>query len=125
MKWFRSLDNYVEKMPCDTHKWYIYFAPIPCSNADKTMQMLCETVRELPAHIRKEWDESAFREFSIGYHVGDDPLCFQEHLNPETTSMAAELGAGIGIALYPAPHDEGEPQPGGPKPELTLMKKPL
>ena len=66
------------------------------------MQMLCETVRELPAHIRKEWDESEFREFSIGYHVGDDPLCFQEHLNPETTSMAAELGAGIGIALYQA-----------------------
>lgn len=109
VKWFEAQDNYVAKLECDTHKWYIYFAPIPSRDANTTIRRLCETIRELPSDVRQDWDRAGHREFFAGYHVGGDPLCFTEHLDVETLEAAAELKAGIGYALYPAPpHDLDE-----------------
>lgn len=103
VEWFHSRDNYVEMMPCETHRWYIYFAPIPCSSANSTIQILSKMIQELPANIMKQWNEAGFREFVAGYHAGDDPLTYVDHFSAETLSLAAQVGAGIGIALYPSP----------------------
>ncbi len=102
VKWFEDQDNCVNKYSCDTHKWYIYFDPIPGKDADTTIKHLCEMIHALPPEVRKAWDDAAHREFFAGYHVGDEPFCFTEHLEVETLKAAVELDAGIGFALYPA-----------------------
>src|SRR6187402_3239380 len=84
VEWFRSQDRHVEQLPCDTHQWLVYFAPIPCPNADATIQTLCRTIQELPREVRRQWDEAEFKEFYAGYEVGDEPFCYQEHLGAET-----------------------------------------
>ncbi|MCB1225897.1 MAG: hypothetical protein KDK99_08825 [Verrucomicrobiales bacterium] len=106
VKWFEAQDNYVAKLECAPHKWYIYFAPIPSRDANTTIRKLCEMIRELPSDVRQDWDRAGHREFFAGYHVGGDPFCFTEHLDVETLEAAAELKAGIGYALYPAPPND-------------------
>lgn len=106
VKWFEDQDNYVAKLECDSYKWYIYFAPIPSKDANTTILRLCELIRELPPEVRDDWDRAGHREFFAGYHVGGDPFCFTEHLDPDTLKAVLELNAGIGYALYPAPPSE-------------------
>ena len=106
VKWFEDQDNYVAKLECDSHKWYIYFAPIPSKDANTTILRFSEMIRELPPEVRDCWDRAGHREFFAGYHVGGDPFCFAEHLDPDTLKAALDLNAGIGYALYPAPPSE-------------------
>ena len=108
VKWFEDQDNYVAKLECDSHKWYIYFAPIPNKDANTTILRLCEMIRALPPEVRYDWDRAGHREFFAGYHVGGDPFCFTEHLDQNTLKAALELNAGIGYALYPGPPSEGD-----------------
>lgn len=110
IKWFEAQDHFVAKVPAESHKWYIYFAPIPNHNANTTIFQLCEMIRNLPPEVREAWDRAARREFFAGYQVGDEPFCFAEHLEPDTLKAALDLKAGIGWALYPSPpsnEDEG------------------
>ena len=108
VKWFEDHDNYVAKLECTTHRWYIYFAPIPRDDANTTILRLSEMIQEIPPDVRQDWDRAGHREFFAGYHVGGDPFCFTEHLDKITLKAALELNAGIGYALYPAPTSEGD-----------------
>ena len=103
IQYFEDQDNFVAKVESVSHKWHIYFAPIPCKDADTTILSLCEMIRGLPSNVRHDWDMAADREFFAGYRVGGDPCCFTEHLKPKTLKAAFDLDAGIGYALYPAP----------------------
>jgi hypothetical protein len=103
IEYFEGQNNFVAKVEFVSHKWYIYFAPMPSKDANTTILRLCEMIRGLPPDVRKDWDMAADREFFAGYHVGGDPLCFTEHLEPKTLKAALDLDAGIGFALYPAP----------------------
>ena len=100
--WFRAQDNYVEKIPCDTHRWYAYFAPLPSDSADATVRNICEGIPGWPEVVRKQWDEAAFRELFVGYEVGTDPIAHLDHFAPGTLELAARYGAGIGFAFYPS-----------------------
>ena len=110
VEWFHARDNHVEKMPCETHRWYIYFAPIPSSSADSTVQMLCKMIAELPDNIMKQWNQAGYREFVAGYHVEMDAPVFMDHFSPKTLTLVAQVGATIGIALYPLPAGANCPQ---------------
>jgi hypothetical protein len=99
--WFRSKDNYVEKIPCNTHRWYVYFAPLPSGSADMTIRNICEGIPGWPEVVRRQWDEAAFCEFLVGYEIGTDPSAHLDHFDPITLKLAAQVGAGISLALYP------------------------
>lgn len=101
VEWFQAQDNYVHKLPWETHRWYVYCDPLHYSSADLTIQKLCEMVLELPAHVKKQWDDAGVREFLVGYEIGDEPRSYDDHFSQETLSMAAQVRAGIGIMLYP------------------------
>lgn len=103
--WFRAQDNCVEKIPCDTHRWYVYFAPHPSGSADMTIRKICEGIPGWPEGVRRQWDAAAFREFFVGYEVGTDPVAHLDHFDPGTLKLAAQFGAGIGLALYPPSMD--------------------
>lgn len=100
VEWFAAQDNYVDVHPCETHRSYIYFAPLPCSTVDETVRCICQQIAALPALPRQQWDAAGFREFFIGYELGEEPFCYAEHLSHEALASAASLGAGIGLALY-------------------------
>lgn len=108
IQWFQSEDNYVDKMPCETHRWHVCFAPIPCSSADSTIQALAKMIQGLPPNIKRQWDEAGVREFFAGYQVGDDLTAYVDHFGSDTLSLAAHLGAGIRIALYPPSMSEDD-----------------
>ena len=110
VKWFEDQDNHVAKIASDPHKWYIYFAPTPSDCADSTIRNLCEVIQSLPKEVRDAWDMAGHREFFAGYHVGEDPFCFTEHLTPDTLRSVLELNAGVGFALYPAPDLDDDPE---------------
>lgn len=107
--WFRAQDNCVEKIPCDTHRWYVYFAQLSDGTADITIRDICEGIPVWPEVVRKQWDEAAIREFFVGYEIGTTPKAYLDHFDNSTLELAARYGAGIGIALYPpamASHSE-------------------
>jgi hypothetical protein len=86
-----------------THKRYVYFQVPSKRNANTTILSLCRMIERLPPAVRKDWDRAGIREFSAGYHVGEEPHCFEEHIEPKTLKAALAVNAGIGIAMYPAP----------------------
>jgi hypothetical protein len=107
ISYFEQQDHYVQKHPSEDRKWYIYFDPLPCKDANTTIRKICEMIENLPTKIRKAWDQATHREFYAGYEVGETPQCFQEHIEFDTLRLCVSLGAGIGFALYPAPsHQE-------------------
>jgi len=99
--WFRAQDNYVERVPCDTHRWYVYFAPLPSISAGLTIRDICEGIPGWPEAVRRQWEEAAWREFFVGYEIGTDPVTYLDHFDSSTLGLAAQHGAGIGLALYP------------------------
>ncbi|MES2568905.1 MAG: hypothetical protein V4710_02490 [Verrucomicrobiota bacterium] len=119
VQWFTEQDNYVAVVPCDTHQAYIYFAPIPWETPDATIRNLCKQILALPELPRQQWAAAAYREFYIGYDVGEEPACYHDHLSCETLSAALSLGAGVGWALYPAvpTDDAGIPDFTAPGPQ--------
>ena len=100
-----SKDYFVQKHDWnDGNKWYLNIScPRDFGDAESCIQQYCDDLSALPYPARVEWGQARFREFFIGYHVGVDPHCFENHLSQETVARAARLGAGIGIALYPDP----------------------
>lgn len=105
--WFEEQDNYVDKHAHTQYRWYVYFAPMACKNANLTIKMLCGVIQNLPDHVRSHWDNAERKDFHIGYAVGEEPHWYGEHLEVETLRMATALGADIRIAMYPAqPTDE-------------------
>ena len=104
VKWFEEKDNYVEKLSWESHKWFIYFAPLSGNTPDCSIQNLCKSINELPDQIKEEWFKADIREFNIGYQLGEDSQCFQQNLSSETISMVNDLKAGIVISLYPKPN---------------------
>ena len=107
VKWYEKQDNYVEKLKWESHKWYVYFAPTAHKTPNKTIKAICKDIAALPKDIRKEWDDADFREFNIGYHVGEEPFSYLDNISAKTIKKVQELRAGIGISLYAAqPSDE-------------------
>jgi hypothetical protein len=102
VEWFRGQDNYVEKLACETHRWHVYFAPLPSGCADRTIRDICEGMSDWPEVVRRQWDEAALREFVVGYEVGTEAVVHLDRFDPSTLELVARVGAGIGIALYPA-----------------------
>ena len=100
VNWFRAQDYYVEKIPCETHRWYVYFAPLLSGSADMTIQNICDGIPGWPEVVRRQWDEAAFRGFIVGYEIGTDPSAHLDHFDPSTLKLAAQFGAGIGLAIY-------------------------
>ncbi len=103
IEWFEQQDNHVSKLRDNDSKWYVYFAPLPSIDANKTIFDLCAEIEKLPHPIRQHWDNANNREFYVGYHVGDEPQCYDQHFELETIQRAVSLNASIRIALYPAP----------------------
>jgi hypothetical protein len=99
--WFRTQDNYVEKVSCETHRWYVYFAPLPSGCADRTIRSICGDIPGWPKMVRRQWEQAAIREFLVGYEIGTDPTAHLDHFDASTLELAAKFGAGIGLALYP------------------------
>lgn len=102
VEWYEKQDNYVDKHKWDSHKWYVFFAPIAYKNPDKTIKAICKDISNLPSEVRKEWDAAEFKEFNIGYHVGDEPFSYLDNISHKTIKKVEKLGAGIGISLYVA-----------------------
>ncbi|RYD84145.1 MAG: hypothetical protein EOP84_06325 [Verrucomicrobiaceae bacterium] len=103
VRWFTALGEPVEVVSCDTHRSYIYFAPLPCGTPDETIRRLCYQIADLPGPARQVWDAAGVRNFFIGYKLGDEPLSYEDHLSCATLSLVTSLGAGIGLALYATP----------------------
>ena len=103
VRWFEKKDNHVSKLKGEEYKWFIYFAPLPLEDANKTIQDLCNDIENLPPHVRIHWDNANEKEFYVGYRVGEQPLCYNEHFEIETLKRTIELGASIRIAMYSAP----------------------
>jgi hypothetical protein len=99
--WFRAKGNCVEKIPCESHRWYVYFAPLSSGSADTTIREICDGLPAWPEVVRRQWDEAAIREFFVGYEIGTDPSAHLDHFEHGTLELAARFGAGIGLALYP------------------------
>ena len=100
VQWFTSQGEHVSVVPCDTHRSYIYFGPLPCGTLDETIRHLCQQMAALAGPPRQQWDAAGFRELYIGYEIGEEPFCYQEHISRETLLAVASIGAGIGYALY-------------------------
>ncbi|GDY23564.1 hypothetical protein LBMAG56_49110 [Verrucomicrobiota bacterium] len=100
VEWFTALGEPVTVVPCDSHRAYIYFAPLGWSTPDETIRRLCQQIADLPGPPRQQWDAAGFREFFLGYETGDEPFCYDEHLSHETLLAVTSVGAGIGFALY-------------------------
>ena len=105
VEWFTAQDNHVSVLPCDTHSTHIYFAPLAGRTPDATIAQICAEFKQWPSPVRDQWRLASFRQFFIGYHTGDEPFCFVEEVSAQTLSAAAAIGAGIGWALYAAPHE--------------------
>ena len=103
IEWFEQQDNHVAKLDGGDSKWYVYFAPIPSIDANKTICDLCAEIEKLPQSVRKHWDNANKREFHIGYHVGDAPHCYDQHFELETIQRVVKLNASIRITMYAAP----------------------
>ena len=105
VEWFTAQDNHVSVLPCDTHRTHIYFAPHAGTTPDAAIAQICAEFDQWPSPVRDQWRLASFRQFFIGYHTGDEPFCFVEEVSAQTLSAAAAIGAGIGWALYVAPHE--------------------
>lgn len=106
VEWFAEKDNHVSVLPCDTHRAHIYFAPLAGGTPDAAIQRICLDFEQLPDVVRDQWNRASFRQFFIGYSIGDEPLCFIQEVSARTLSAAASLGAGIGWALYAEPDED-------------------
>lgn len=81
---------------------YFYFAPTPCKDANTTILEPCEIISNLSSEVREAWENAAHKEFFAGYEVGDEPHCFEEHIDIKTLQACINLGTGLGYTLYPA-----------------------
>ncbi len=101
-------DYFVQKLDCsDGNKWHLSIScPRAFENPDLCIREYCEHLSSFPDEAKEEWKKAAFRKFSIGYHTGEEPQCFENHVRGDTVIRASRLHAGIGIALYPAPEEE-------------------
>ncbi|MDX1679838.1 MAG: hypothetical protein R3242_03810, partial [Akkermansiaceae bacterium] len=99
-----ALDYFVQKHDDwdGENKWYLNIScPCDYDEAESCIKKYCEDLSTMPEDAKIEWDQARYREFSIGYNVGVEPRCFENHISQETIARAAALGAGIGISLYP------------------------
>ena len=103
--WFERQDNYVKNMSSENHASLVYFAPLSSGDANLTIRRLCQEISELPDNVRRQWADADEKEFFIGYHIGETPLCFVEHIDTDTLELVHQNGASIRIALYPTPNE--------------------
>jgi uncharacterized protein (DUF2236 family) len=106
VQWFTDQGEPVTVVPDDKYRFQIYFAPLPGRSPDETIRRLCRQIADLSGPPRQQWETAGFREFYIGYELGEEPLCYDEHLSCETVSAAVSVGAGIGWALYAIGDDQ-------------------
>jgi len=108
-KAFQEPDYVVQKLPWDDcgHKWFMNISSLPNANANSCIEKQCQDIASFPVEEKEEWEISEFKEFFIGYHVGDIPFCYEDHLSGDVIAAVNQLGAGIGLALYPAPDNGG------------------
>jgi hypothetical protein len=100
VEWFETHGDAVIVVPCDTHRSYVYFAPLPLGTPDETIRHLCQQIAALNGPPRQQWDAAGVREFYLGYEAGDEPFCFEDHFSHETLLAVTAIGAGIGLAFY-------------------------
>lgn len=96
---FTNQGECVQVFPCDTHKSHIYFQPLAGEDPDQAIRNVCKLIAALPKPVRRQWDAASFREFCLGYEVGDQ-FSKASHFSREALSQAVAIGAGIGLALY-------------------------
>jgi hypothetical protein len=48
-----------------------------------------------------DWQKCALREFNLGYASGMGPKAFEQRLNNKLLHRIADVGAAIGITIYP------------------------
>ena len=103
--WFEGQDNHVTRNQGDVAKWYIFFAPLPSTDADSTIRNLCTEIDQLPHEIKQHWTNATRREFFIGYQAGSEWHCFNEDLSLRTLELVAAQKAEIRLAIYPVDSD--------------------
>ena len=106
VRYFLQDGHCVLKLKCESHKWYIYFAPTPSKTPEKSLKQAVKLIQKLPAKVRKDWDQAEFREFNLGYSAGEEPNSFLNNISCKTLRKVSKLGAGIGISIYPAVHTD-------------------
>jgi hypothetical protein len=102
LKDLEELGCLVTKWPSDPDSWRGTIEPKQQGGADTTILCFCKDIRGLSECSMRQWVACDEREFYVGYRVGEEPFCYQDHFSSETLGMIAELGACIGLAMYPA-----------------------
>lgn len=106
IEWFERQDNFVTKLPGREAKWFVYFAPIPCGDANSTIQQLCTEIEALPESVKQCWTNAVRRVFFIGYRAGDEWPAFTDQLSLRTLKLVTGLHAEIELVIYPS----GQPE---------------
>jgi hypothetical protein len=82
--------------------WYLNIScPHECKDPGASIQACCRDIMRLSPEATRQWESASFREFFIGYSTGEEPRCYEDHIDEPTVSKVAQAGAGIGVALYP------------------------
>lgn len=61
----------------------------------------CKLIENLSDESRKIWDKCHRKEFDVGFQSGNTKKSFNTLIQAETIKRCAELGATIGIKVYP------------------------
>lgn len=70
-------------------------------DADKTIHALCSIVEKLSTKGKRLWASSRRKEFNLGFDVSMAGHSFCFALRNDTLRRVADLGATLGITIYP------------------------
>jgi len=101
-----SAGYFVQKHQWNDYKWYLNISGGGAGNASEAIEKHCRYIAAFEGPAKEAWDAAEVKEFFIGYEGGESPTCFDSHISAQGIAMAAQLGAGIGIAIYPATEEE-------------------
>lgn len=97
---FERQGHFVNVVKDKQYRHYVYLDPVTGVNANEIISLLCKIIHDMPTEVAAVWHNSDWRQFYIGYEVGDDPGFFTDHIDEKTICLCCEVGAGIGLALY-------------------------
>jgi len=70
------------------------------AHANEAIAFFCMLVETLPKNVRKIWDESLKKAFSIGFESGEVEK-IEVEIEPPVLERVAKIGAKINIVIYP------------------------
>jgi hypothetical protein len=100
----------VNKHEWTDHKWFLNVSGPGRPSPSASIKSYCDIILALPSTARQQWDAAGFKEFFLGYEAGEEPHCHEDHLPNTLIHATNALGAGIGIAIYPARDEPPEIQ---------------